>query len=357
MAFYPSLRRIERGAWIAERLLELRASLRASIPPKSTQDSLLLATWNIREFDSEKGGERLDDAYFFIAEIISCFDLVAVQEVREDLSALDRVVSILGRRQWDYIVTDVTEGTSGNGERMAFLYDTRKVTFRGIAGEIVLPKGQGIAEDLQFARSPFLVAFQAGWFKFNIATVHIYYGEDTGAKLQRRIDEIDALAKFMRKRADRAAKAAGENFILLGDFNIISPEHKTMEALTRHGFAVPPELSGAATNLGGDKHYDQIAFRTRKGELRLGRGLVPGVEGAHKAGAFPYYGIVFRDEDIGVYAEAAGIELDGEPTAGQKRSYRNWRTYQMSDHLPMWIELQIDFADDYLTRLVEANDG
>ena len=29
--------------------------------------------------------------------------------------------------------------------------------------------------------------------------------------------------------------------------------------------------------------------------------------------------------------------------------YKQWRTYQMSDHLPMWIEVRVDFSDDYLT--------
>jgi hypothetical protein len=27
-----------------------------------------------------------------------------------------------------------------------------------------------------------------------------------------------------------------------------------------------------------------------------------------------------------------------------------WRTFQMSDHLPMWVELKIDYSDDYLAR-------
>jgi hypothetical protein len=31
----------------------------ASIPPRDLRDTLLLATWNIREFDSGKGGQRL----------------------------------------------------------------------------------------------------------------------------------------------------------------------------------------------------------------------------------------------------------------------------------------------------------
>jgi hypothetical protein len=32
-------------------------------------------------------------------------------------------------------------------------------------------------------------------------------------------------------------------------------------------------------------------------------------------------------------------------------SYSGWRTYQMSDHLPMWVELQIDFGEEYLTAI------
>jgi hypothetical protein len=52
-----------------------------------------------------------------------------------------------------------------------------------VAGEIVLPAKKG-KEPIQFNRTPFVVAFQAGWFKFNICTVHIYYGsaQDTGPR-------------------------------------------------------------------------------------------------------------------------------------------------------------------------------
>ncbi len=49
--------------------------------------TLLLATWNIREFDSGKYGYRDDEAYYYIAEILSRFDLIAIQEVRSGLLA------------------------------------------------------------------------------------------------------------------------------------------------------------------------------------------------------------------------------------------------------------------------------
>ena len=37
------------------------------------------------------------------------------------------------------MVSDVTEGSAGNQERMAFLFDRRKIRFSGVAGEIVIP--------------------------------------------------------------------------------------------------------------------------------------------------------------------------------------------------------------------------
>ncbi|MCG6860320.1 MAG: hypothetical protein LJE70_03415 [Chromatiaceae bacterium] len=32
-------------------------------------------------------------------------------------------------------------------------------------------------------------------------------------------------------------------------------------------------------------------------------------------------------------------------------NYGTWRTHQMSDHLPMWVELHIDFAPEYLDTI------
>ena len=119
---------------IAARLLALSDRLDAEIPARTLDDTLLLATWNIREFDSPAYGLRGMEPYHYIAEIISRFDLVALQEVRRDTAPLDRLCGLLGP-WWKYLVTDVTEGTRGNKERMAFLYDSRKVEFGGLAGE------------------------------------------------------------------------------------------------------------------------------------------------------------------------------------------------------------------------------
>jgi endonuclease/exonuclease/phosphatase family metal-dependent hydrolase len=347
---------------VIDRLLGLRRQLREEIGLHKTSDALLLATWNIRDFDSNKfkHGPRLAESFHYIAEIIAAFDLVAVQEVNRDLDALERLMQLIGP-DWRYIVTDTTEGTGGNEERIALVYDRRRVRFRNVAGEIVLPQGQRIvgreedldeeqADELQFARTPFMVAFQAGWFKFNLCAVHIYYGDDSGAKLARRVREIREIARFFAKRQRKEV----EDYILLGDFNVVSPEHQTMQALEAEDFVVPVNLKREGSNLKGDKHYDQIALKVSEKRLEIGA-----------SGVFRFTSSVFRDtdEDFAAYFDRMpaakrdfhdrGSKRGQQRTPAEQREYylEEWRSWQMSDHLLMWVQLKVDFTDAYLNSL------
>ena len=78
------------GERTAKGLLKLKEALEEKIPKRTMAGTLLLATWNIREFDSTKNGERKDEPIYYISEIIDRIDVVAVQEVRDDLTALER---------------------------------------------------------------------------------------------------------------------------------------------------------------------------------------------------------------------------------------------------------------------------
>ncbi|MBT1708642.1 endonuclease/exonuclease/phosphatase family protein [Fulvivirgaceae bacterium PWU5] len=251
--------------FIIDRMLRLKRALREQIPAKTVSDSLLLATWNLREFDSngKKQGPRLIESFYYIAEIINSFDLVAVQEVKQDLSALKTVMRILGPG-WDFLVTDITEGTSGNGERMAYIYNKSKVLFTNIAGEIVLPSKKDSKVE-QFARTPYLVSFQSGWLKLNLCTVHIYFG--SGQTLVRRVEEIGRISEFFKKRSLKDQ----ENYILLGDFNIVGKEDETMKALLKGGFKIPDKIqkNTKGSNLDKSKFYDQIVYRDKKGIFNL----------------------------------------------------------------------------------------
>ena len=365
MPYYASLRREtpETRQRIAEGLIRLRQALAdQKVPPRTIGGDLLIASWNIREFGGTKYGGRLTDAFYYIAEVLDHFDLIAIQEVRENLAALDRIQGLLGA-WWKYVVTDVTEGTAGNGERMAFLYDSRKVVFGGLAGEIVLPPAKVDTDILQFARTPFVCGFKAGWAKIDLCTVHIYYG-DSKPLDPRRVAEIGKLAQFMAKRAKASAQpaavkpaaanpgvtgaAAGapairtpepDSLILLGDFNIFDPADATLKAITDAGFKVPKVLTDRkGSNLKRDKYYDQIAiWRGRR------------FDETDRGGVFDFCEAVFREADEALYAP-----LIAPAASGKKPAYQEWRTYQMSDHLVLWAAFKVDFAGDYLAALAKG---
>jgi hypothetical protein len=75
---------------------EVAAALNVPIPPRHLDRNLLVATWNLRAFGrvTEKWRSESDDSprrdlfdLRCIAEIVSRFDVVAIEEAREDLSA------------------------------------------------------------------------------------------------------------------------------------------------------------------------------------------------------------------------------------------------------------------------------
>jgi endonuclease/exonuclease/phosphatase family metal-dependent hydrolase len=313
-----------------DRLLALRGGLTKTVASNNKQESFLLATWNIRDFGGHRLNprDRLPESLIYIAEVISAFDLVAVQEVNDDLTEFQRLMRLLGP-DWDYIFTD----PSGNLERLAFVYDTRKIRFRHLAGEIVLPQKKG-KEPIQFNRTPFLTAFQAGWFKFNLCTVHIFYGDAADTSERKR--EIADVANFFTDRQ----KKDGETYILLGDFNILNPDDPTMAALLGGGFVVAPELR-KPTALASANFYDQIALRTQDKLVEV-----------RNAGAFGWQDFVFRDEDHPTYQPLMpATTKTGKPAKTDLAAFRQWRTWQMSDHLPLWAEIRMDFTNAYLESL------
>jgi len=288
-------------------------------------------------------------------------------------------------------MTDLTEGRSGNTERLGFIYDRSKVTFKGVAGELVLDD-KNLIEDgdkkRQFSRTPFMCTFQSGWFKFNFSTVHVYFGSDSGKKYERRVKEIESVAKFLKKRAARDAKkrfGKSSNHVLVGDFNIKKPGSRGFNALEKCGFKVH------ANNLGSNKDqtrfYDQISFLTNPNELKF-------ASSGKEKGVFQFFKSIYRPQDFENYAQildgvvkakikkinsdiasakkrltraktektkirakeeivkksASAAEFT-DPALMKKYYTKEWRTFRASDHLPLWVELEIDFSKEYLAGL------
>lgn len=370
----PSLRKrtVEGLQRIRQQLIDER------FPKKKTSESLILGTWNLRNFDDDRFnyGPRLYESFYYIAEIISHFDVIAIQEICVDLWPLKRIMNILDK-EYDYIVTDVTHSSiGGNQERLGFIYNKNKVRFTGVAGEIVLPQKMMISEvdtkKRQFARTPFGVDFQSGWFKFFFSTVHIYFGSNSprSEKYKRRVQEIEAVAKYIAKEA----RNSDSNHILVGDFNIKKTGSAGFNALEKNGFTVVTNNKGS--NRDQTKFYDQISFRSKKNELAF-------VEPERKDRVIQFFNSIFRDEDYETYkpimkeriSEKLKTAKDELAKATSKRAkkkytsqieslteakktnaslrayYDEWRTFQASDHLPLWVEIKIDFSDQYLEQL------
>src|SRR5690606_27687362 len=157
--------------YVVEDIVRLRRRIKLSgIPPKTTDSNLVVGTWNIQKLGgfyndwSENRGspKRNLRGLAIIAEIIKCFDVIALQEVLRDTSALRFVMDNFLGPHWAALLTDVTGGDKGNSERLAYLYDTRRVTPSGLSGELVLPPSQGGNPQEQFDRTPYMVGFKAG---------------------------------------------------------------------------------------------------------------------------------------------------------------------------------------------------
>ena len=363
MAFYHPIKNYKndsdypnKQAWIAANLLTLRHDLNETIQKDRQPNSLIIGSWNIRAFDD--GVPRMDESYHYIAEIIDHFDICAIQEIKSNLAPLRRLTNLLGPN-WDFLVSDVSTHKGGNNERMAFVFNTDHVVFRNLIGEIVLSK-KDLSTGRQPARSPFFASFQAEWFKFSLCSAHIVFGND----LSTRAEEITAIAETLVKRA----KTEDQVHIFLGDMNIETQDDEVMQALKNSKLTVP---DFGPTNLTGTRWFDQIAFTASGKATRKTRLLRHGkfdwrhaVFGPHPTMApLP---LTEADMAMGKRRLTASQLLDhyepivkkirahhGKgPYANWKRSYKNWTTFEMSDHLPIWMELEIDYSDEYLCRFL-----
>jgi endonuclease/exonuclease/phosphatase family metal-dependent hydrolase len=312
---------------IATELTQLQAMLDEDISAKKLDYNVLMATWNIRAFGdlTEKWISSNDDSpkrdlhsLLCIAEIVSRFDVIALQEVRANLKALRHLLKVLGSN-WGLILTDVTKGDSGNGERLVFLFDTRKVRLSGLACELVVPQEQLAqigpdALEKQFARTPYAVSFQSGGKTFILVTLHVIFGKNAAA----RIPELKAIGEWLAEWA-RNINAWDHNLIVLGDFNIDRRGDQLYDAFTSTGLFIPNDLNNVPRTIFSDpdkpdlgKFYDQIAWFTEDNtpalSLRYARG-----------GFFDFTKVALKSRDL-------------------TKTQLSWR---ISDHYPLWAEFLV----------------
>ncbi len=311
--------------YITDELNELRQNLDSNPKykiSKKTDSNILIATWNIRAFGrltskweatSKDSPKRDLHSLLCIIEIIKRFDVIAVQEVKSDIKCLRDTIRMLGN-DWSFIMTDVTKGDPGNGERLAFIFNTQRVKLSGLACEIVIPREQLLsiapdALDRQFARTPYAVGFKVKDKTFVLLTLHVIYGDNTTD----RVPELKAIAEWMYDWAKQLNKWK-QSLIILGDFNIDREGDAAYDAFVSKKLFIPKEIRNLPSTIFKElKLYDQIGwYKNSSSKSQISLNYV-------KGGIYNFTKSVLKDRDYTM----------------SKLSFR------ISDHFPLWCEFSV----------------
>jgi endonuclease/exonuclease/phosphatase family metal-dependent hydrolase len=260
--------------------------------------------------------------YSLLAEIVSWFDIVAVQEVNDNLLGLRAVMDKLP----DTYQALFSEA-SGNQERVAFIYDSRIVQQLEKVGRLSIPPAQlkniklpgSTVAFAGFDRGPYMAAFAAAAFRFLLVSVHLYFGSDSKQDMQRRALETIAVARWADSRRN-SKHAYVSDIIALGDFNLpkLADDDPIYKALTSRGLRLPDEEARrisqiGGTSLGGLNHYDQIAL-------------------------FPAATTELEQIDVFDFERPMFTDVFAHKTLVQFLAYTR---FHMSDHRPLWAQFTL----------------
>ena len=227
--------------------------------PQREYGSVLIGSFNIRKLGSARS--RNSDTWEFLADVCRSFDLLAVQEIMDNLSGLRRLMSLLGP-EFSMVVSDQTgvfPGEPGVGERLGFIYRWNTVERMEVASDVTYDRSRvidSIASDydtfigtmtpyarqladyeagrrrrkprlnlpvfLSFIRQPFCVAFRIpghpGTQPYELMAInaHLYFGNYITDRRQ----EFNALTDWIMSRLRAHSNAYYPNFMLLGDLNL-----------------------------------------------------------------------------------------------------------------------------------------
>ena len=229
-----------------------------------------IGSWNLRNFSKKRDMDP-------IADVVIQFDLLAIQEVRDDICILLLCEHIKKKHNLDYkyavsepvCSTQTTARQTGKRkERYAFIYRSG----------VELVKSALVLADCHFVRPPLMGFFKCSRFDFILTTIHVVWGKKSDRRAE--ISSINLLLEAIKE------KAGGEgDIILCGDFNT-PPEEFALPDIWR------PLIHGR-TMVNSANIFDNIWITGATGEFTGESGVV----GAGKlSDHFPVYA-TFRDID------------------------------------------------------------
>lgn len=360
--------------------------------PQRIYGSALIGSFNIRKLG--KVENRSEDTWSFLARICSRYDLLAIQEVMDDLSGMDYLMSLLGP-EFGMIVSDATgafPGESGLCERLVFVFRWSVVRRAHVVSDLTFDRSvvlRTIMENmddliaakaeyeekmaayesgtrktrpalkmpcfLTFIRQPFVAAFKIvghpGTEPYELMAVnaHLHFGDYVS---DRRM-EFEALMNWIRSRVMENDRVYYPNFLLLGDLNLDYNDPDSDRARMEGDLKCLDGAAGDKVNVNFpflDVHPEQTeVFRTN----------------ARRTETFDQIGLFFRDQrwptydkngemgtdpngpDYGVFdfvklfSHALHGKSYSELSNAQQDDLTDHFSYSVSDHLPLWLRLPL----------------
>jgi hypothetical protein len=239
--------------------------------PATNKQTVTITTFNIRKLGKYKN--KSPEAWEFLVKTLKAFDLIAIQEILDDLEGIRFLCDELNKEENSYglVVSDATgtfPGMQGNTERLGFLFNWKRVKRTELASDITYDRSK-VAGDLYehneayakawqehdekliawkkkcieaknegkdtpskpplvlprfltFIRQPHCASFEipgaAGKepLKFLAINAHLLYGTNK----EERLWEFNALIDWITIRAKKRDTTYYNDFILLGDCNL-----------------------------------------------------------------------------------------------------------------------------------------
>ena len=371
--------------------------------PERRADSVIVGSFNIRKLGSES--KRSHQSWSFLRDIVSRFDLIAIQEVMDDLSGLEHLHQLLGD-DFGMVVSDITgakPGKRGNIERLAFLFNWTRINRTALASDVTYDRTE-IVQNLynnrshfsraweehsarimswqqkradamsqgrrvpskppielplfvSFIRQPHCVSFrvpgngQAEPYEFLVVNAHLLYGKNK----REREGEFFALLEWLAVRAKYSDRLYHKNILLLGDLNLDFDNVPTMR-VEIDSFLKGLNKSVLRSRESAKCNFPMLSTHPKKGNL---------VTALRQSATYDQIGIFSKDSrlptpednlragessgkfDYGVYniAELISNALYNqsilEVSEQERKLIYKKSEYDISDHMPIWMRLRL----------------
>lgn len=361
--------------------------------PQRVYGSAVLGSFNIRKLGQRK--KRSLSTWQFLADVCRHFDLLAVQEIMDDLEGFNYLLELMGS-DFDAVVSDRTgvfPGERGMGERLGFIYNTNAIRRGSIvsdvsfdrskllktvidnhdllreellpylnyldahkewkqtqSGEEPQPPKVQIPVFLTFIRQPFIASFEIPGhpgtkpYKLMAINAHLYFGKSITDRRQ----EFDALMEWITGRVQETGDTDFPNFVLLGDLNLdFNNPARDRARITQHMKSFdevninfpfldthPTQSEIFRTNARLSETFDHIGLFSH--DLRLPQSKDNGVMGQEEKGA---------DYGMFNFVQLFSDALNDKPLHWLERDerktfYRKFE-HEVSDHMPIWMRLPL----------------